>query len=239
MKCLRLIPALVVLVLLTLATGVTRAAILSDLFGGDTLTVGDKLFSNWTLLGLQTQNGGTADTSRITVVGLSDDPLNPGLQFNAPVGALGTPFGHVGASSVQLRFGFSVQTINGQPLIKDNSLWLKDFVFDAGPNAIIRIGETIVDASGLQLGTKFVFAEPNDFPGSGDPDHFDSAQFSPQSIIFVEKYIDIVGPGDNDGAYLTQFEQRFSQVPEPGTLTLWSLFGMAGIGWSWWRKRAG
>ncbi len=227
----------IVLALLSLAPSAARAAVLSDLFQGGSMTVDDKVFRNWTLLDLKVQNGGVADVSQIDVAGLAGDPLNPGLQFNAPLGTLGTPFGHIGPSSVLLRFGFTVETINGDPLIKDNSLWLTDFLFDSGPNAIIRIGETITDANGLSLGTKSVFAVPSDTPGSGNPNHFDSANFAPQSFIYVEKTINIDGPGDNDGAFLLQFEQRFSQVPEPATLVLWSMSGAAAIAVTWWRKR--
>src|SRR5688572_32991832 len=36
--------------------------------------------------------------NQINVTPLADDPLNPGIQFTAPLGALGTPFGHLGRS---------------------------------------------------------------------------------------------------------------------------------------------
>lgn len=205
---------------------------LDDLLGpgGSTLVANDKIFADWTLLEVQTTNGGMVDLTGITVTALEDDPLNPGLRFTANVPALGTPFGHDGPATASLRFSFSVATVSGDPLIKDNSLALTDFVFDAGPDATISISETIRDATGNLLGDKSVFAESSDFPNSGDPDHFDSAVFAPQSILFVEKFIDIQGPGDNDGAFLTSFEQRFSQVPAPGAALL-AVLGLPAVGW--------
>lgn len=200
---------------------------LEDLFGGQTITADDKIFDNWELLELQTVNGGFANPADVEVIPLEDDPLNPGLKFNIPNG-MGTPFSHVGPASATMRFSFTVQTSSGQALIKDNSLVLNGFVFDAGPDATITITETITDASGNSLGDKRVFADSFDFPDPSNPEQFDSAEFERQSLIHVEKLIDIQGPGTNDGAVLTMFEQRFSQIPEPTSLVLFAL-GVAAV----------
>jgi hypothetical protein len=205
---------------LVAAPATSGAVSLLDLFAGATVVADDKLFDGWTLINLQTTNGGKADLAGIDVTPLVDDPLNPGIHFSAPVDALGTPFGHTGPSSVSLVFSFNVQTTNQLPLIKDNSLLLTDWVFDSGPLAFIQVTEEVYDVTGAQIGQKLTIARPNDFPGSGNPDHFDQAVFTPQQLVHVVKRIEIQGPGDNDGAFLTGFEQRFSQVPEPGSLVL-------------------
>jgi len=207
--------AAVLTALLTLTPRVADAVPITDLFEGATLTAADKLFDDWSLLDVQTVNGASAVLSAVDVTPLTDDPLNPGVKFTTDGLALGTPFGHQGPSSASVRFSYSVQTISGEPLIKDNSLFLNGFTFDAGPQATITISETVTDALGAVLGTKVVFANSFDSPGSGDPDHFDFAEFDPRDIVFVETFVDIQGPGTNDGAVLAGFEQRFSQVPEP------------------------
>jgi hypothetical protein len=195
----------------------TRAISLDALFQGATITADDKLFDNFTAINASASNGGFVNTANIDVTPLVDDPLNPGIKFTAGFDDWGTPFGHAGNASVQLRFSFTVQTTTGQALIKDNSLLLNDFVFDSGPNASITISETITDAAGNALGDKMVRATNVDTPGSGAANLFDSADFDPQSLVHVEKFIDIQGPGGNDGVRLLMFEQRFSQIPEPAT----------------------
>jgi hypothetical protein len=213
---------------LCLSRGAALAVPLSDLFQGATITADDKIFRDWTLLN-QEVNNGIINLTQIDVTPLIDDPLNPGVKFTAPVDGIGTLFGHGGGAFARLRFSFAVQTASGLPLIKDNSLLINGWIFDSGPLASITISETVRNAAGAALGTKSVVARPGDQPGSGDPDHFDSADFAPQSIVVVEKFIDIVGPGMNDGARLTMFEQRFSQVPEPSGMALASAVLACGL----------
>src|SRR6185369_14146816 len=61
-----------------------------------TITANDKVFSNFALVNSTVTNGGAANTGLIDVTPLTNDPLDPGLDFSAPLGALGTPFGHQG-----------------------------------------------------------------------------------------------------------------------------------------------
>jgi len=203
---------------------VSQAILLSDLVQGQTITADDKIFKDWAVLE-QVTNLGVIDLTQIDVTPLVDDPLNPGVKFTATPDALGTLFGHNGGAFVLFRFGFTVQTTTGLALIKDNSLVINDWIFDSHPNASIRISEIVRAADGDPLGTKSVIAVPGDEPNSGNPNHFDSAEFKPQSLVRVEKLIDIRGPEFNDGARLTMFEQRFSQVPEPSALAI------ACVGW--------
>lgn len=184
-----------------------------------TITANDKLFSDFTLISSTVTNGGVADTDLIDVTPLTNDPLDPGLDFSAPVGALGTPFGHTGPSSAFLSFSFDVQTVNQEPLIKDNTLRLTGFTFDSGPAAFILVSEDLTNAGGDAIGHKLTFAQPDELPGSS-PNHLDVANFALTNFVHVVKTIVIQGPGDNDGAFLTGFQQRFSQVPEPSSLTL-------------------
>ncbi len=185
-----------------------------------TITANDKVFSNFTLVSSSATNGGAANTGLIDVTPLTNDPLDPGLDYSAPVDALGTPFGHQGPSSAFLSFSFDVQTISQQPLIKDNTLRLTGFTFDAGPAAFILAAEDLTNAAAAAIGHKLTIAQSGQTPGSS-PNHFDEADFTPTNFVHVVTTISIQGPNDNDGAFLTGFQQRFSQVvPESSSLTL-------------------
>jgi hypothetical protein len=191
-----------------------QATALSALFQGATITADDKFFNHFTLVSSQPVNGGFADPTQIDVTPLIDDPLDPGIKFTAQFGALGTPSGHTGASSIQYTFSFDVSTTNQLPLIKDNTLRITNWSFDSGPLASIQVSEQVFDAAGLLLGTKLATVTPL------TQNTLDTLQFSPRSFVHVIKQINIVGPGNNDMARLLMFEQRFSQVPEPHSLTL-------------------
>jgi hypothetical protein len=194
----------------------TQATALSALFQGGTITADDKLFNNFTLVNSTPVNGGFADPAQIDVTPLIDDLLNPGIKFTAQFGALGTPSGHTGPSSIQFTFSFDVSTTNQLPLIKDNSLRISDWSFDSGPTASIQVSEQVFDAANVLLGTKLASVTPQ------TQNLLDTLQFSPRAFVHVVKQINIVGPGNNDMARLLMFEQRFSQVPEPHSFALFA-----------------
>ena len=195
--------------MLVLPTVRLWAVPLASLFDGQSITANDNLFSAFTLRISQTGNGGVADASRIDVTPLTNDPLDPGIKFTAPAGALGTPSAHQGPSAVQLTFSFDVSTLSQLPLIEDSSLLIGGFGFDAGPLASIQVSEQLFDAVGTPLGTNQALATHQ--TQVGDASLFDSISFPPQSHLHVVKTIVVSGPGDNDEAILTMFEQRFSQ----------------------------
>jgi hypothetical protein len=196
--------------------------------GKGTITANDKIFSNFALVSTVVTNGGTADTSLIDVTPLTNDPLDPGLNFSAPLDALGTPFGHQGSSSAFLSFSFDVQTIDQRPLIKDATLQLTGFNIDAGPAAFILVSEDLTNAGAASIGHLLTIAQPGQTPGSS-PNHSDMVNFTPTNFVHVVKTINIQGPGNNDGAFLTGFQQRFSQVvPESNSLTL-GILALGGV----------
>jgi hypothetical protein len=204
------------------ATAQAQDLTLADLFfGGVTFAVHDKVFRNWQLDDFNLGPTAAGSLDDIVVTPLDDDPLNPGIKFSSLSGL------QTGNSFVVLEFSFDVQTASGQPLIKDNSLWLNGFTFVPGfTGGVINIRESISDVTGAPLGSKFVTAMRGDVPG--DPDHFDSAEFEPQSFVHVFKGIELVG----EGVILTMFEQRFSQVPEPSSMVLLAI----GLVAAWWAR---
>jgi hypothetical protein len=229
MRYMRAVCFSIALVYALLVTAVSYATPMSVLIRDKgTITANDKLFSNFAVVTSSLVNGGTANQGSIDVTPLTNDPLDPGLDFTMPLDALGTPFGHTGPSSVLFSFSFDVQTIDQRPLIKDNSLRLTDFTFDAGPAAFILVSEDLTNAAGAPIGHKLTIAQPGQQPGSS-PNHFDMANFSPTNFVHVVKTIIIQGPGDNDGAFLTGFQQRFSEVPEPSTIMLGMIAFVGGV----------
>jgi hypothetical protein len=213
------------------ATISAQAVPLSDLFAGQTMTVDDKLFSNWELFQVtDPEFSAPIDLSLIDVTGLDDDPLNPGLHFEAN-GQLTVS----GLDFLDLNFGFDVTVMDPGFRIKDNSLEITEFAMgDLNLGGLILIEETIFDAAGNEIGFKEAFVDNLLL----DEQLFDSAEFVESMTISVEKNILIAGDDFDDVVELISFEQRFSQkaVPEPSTWLLMGV-GLAAIGVVRRRKR--
>lgn len=223
----RLAGVVTVCVALLGITAESHAVPLQALFDGQDLVVDDKVFSDWELQFLNFSAAGGPDFNLIDVQPLNDQPLNPGIRFvsNGQLAITDTDF-------IDLRFGFSVATLSGAALIKDNSLEMRDFSF-GGAGGRITIDETIFDVSPAILGSKSVEA----YPRFGIFNLVDVAEFALQSKIFVEKDIFIEGEFAGDTVSLNVFDQRFSQVPEPATAAMLCL-GLAGLALLAWARKA-
>lgn len=196
---------------------------LQELFDGGTITIEDKIFNDWSFFGGFIDKLVPPDFSLIDVIPLDDDPLNPGLKFNAN-GQLSI----VDEEVIEIDLGFMVTTLDGSTRIKDNSLALTDFEFGADSDAFINIDESVFDENFNRLGRNFVVADPF----AGNFGLFDSVDFAPQSSIFVTKNIFIQGNDSGVTGSINVFEQRFSQktVLEPSfTLGLLALGTLGGV----------
>ena len=208
-----------ILFILMAVSGAGQAAMLGDLFGGDDMTVGDKLFSDWELINFtDSANSSNTDYNLIVVNPLADQPLNPGLEF-VSTGILTVS----DMEFMDLYFSFTVTSMGA--LIKDNSLEITDYDFGAdNVGGLIYIEEHVYDPAGNPLAYKE--AEIDNWLDINDP--FDKAEFTPQQSIYVEKNILVSSLFFDDTVSLNSFEQRFSQVPEPSTILLVST-GLLGI----------
>ena len=201
-------------------SGTGQATQLGGLFGGADMIVGDKLFSDWTLLDFNdSANPSNTDYNLIEVNPLADQALNPGLEF-VSTGILTVSDMDI----MDLYFSFTVTSLGA--LIKDNSLEITDYEFGANNfGGLIYIEEHVYDVADNLLA--FKIAEIDNFFGINDP--YDWAEFAPQQSIYVEKNILLSGDWFGDTVSLNSFDQRFSQVPEPATILLVST-GLLGIG---------
>lgn len=204
-------------------SGTGQATTLGDLFGGANMTVGDKLFSDWTLKSFtDTANLLNTDYNLIEVNPLADQPLNPGLEF------VSTSILTVSDMDfMDLYFSFTVTSLSSN-LIKDNSLEITDYGFGANNlGGLIYIKEEVYDPADNLLALKT--AQIDNLWGINDP--YDWAEFAPQQSIYVEKNILLSGDWYGDTVSLNSFEQHFSQTPEPATILLVStgLLGIVGV----------
>jgi len=240
----RILQTLGALALVLAMSGGAQAVPLSSMFGGGTITAGDKLFDQWVLVSyLASDPARSFDAANIEVTALNDGGLEPGpgLSFNVSNGEL-TAGGDGIFAFVDLMFGFRVSVLDPSLRIKDNSLsitlgsiaYAPDGVNDAGMFVLESIGTALGQDD---LGTKQVeFSLLNDVVTSAVSD---SATFPPQAEIWVTKNILVWATDTGDTANLSSFEQRFSQaaVPEPGTGLLLIAVALGAVGTRCFRRR--
>jgi hypothetical protein len=194
--------------------GAARAGVmLSELLTpGSFIIVDDKKFDNWTI---EIDNGSVpVNVEDIIVDGLLDDPAtlepDPGLKFTAQNNALTVQ----GGDFINFAFSFKVTVLDPNRMIKDASLELTDFVFDAFTDSVVTIDDFVVDPLFVGLGALSVDADP--FFGN----LYDQVGFANQSMVFQE--IDIFIDSGFGGAVtgINMFEVRKSQVSEPSSVAL-------------------
>lgn len=213
----RTIKAALAAALLSVAA-LAQAISMQDLFDGDSIVAGDKIFSDWTLeYDFSTP---VIDFDNIDVLPLTTGG-DPGLAYLGNGELVADDFNDVD-------FGFSYWVApldsNWRFWIKDNELIITDYNV-VGAGGQIQIDETVFTSGGSLLCDKHV--DIDTVFGTDIP--YDACDFSPQPSLFVEKNVllPVTDPGDQ--IELVRFEQRFSQVPVPPTLGLLAA-GLAGAG---------
>lgn len=214
--------------------GNAQATPLTTLFSGGTLTTGDKLFDRWSLVSATTSDGHVVNTGNIEVTTLGPpgpNPLDPGpgLRFNVLDNELKVTGDGIYAF-IDLQFRFRVSALNPGLRIKDGSLVSENLLSRAADGAN-DLGTYILESVGSAAGLNDLGIAAVEFSVLDDVltnSITASTTFAPQGEIWVTKNILVWSQDVTDSATLTAFEQRFSQtqVPEPGTL---ALLGMAGL----------
>lgn len=214
-----------------------QAVPLSNLFAGGGLTIGDKLFDQFTLNFAGTSDGHVINTSNIDVTTLgpvgpnSLDP-GPGLRFSVLNDELKVRGDGIFAYA-DLQFGFHVSALDSNFRIKDNSL-LSGNSLSRLADGNNDLGTYILETIGMVAGSNDLGVGAVEFSVLDDVTTANlsaSTTFAPQREIWVTKNILVWSQDATDTAALNVFEQRFSQiqaVPEPGTLALLGIAGLAG-----------
>jgi hypothetical protein len=222
--------ATVLCVILPTTVG-SQPVTLDDLFGGETLLVGDKLFSDFELV--ENRSRAASDPLTTTVDGFVSGTGLVGLRFN---GVVNDSLVATGNELIDFTFRFKVRSLDDLAPIKDVGLDLT--IFD--PHDILDVSEFVFEEGGNPLFDSFGFNAVNPQQTS------DETEFAPRETIEVQKSI-VLGGGfkfdeegdpvlDEEGnlvgatSSITTMEQTFSQVPEPGTLGLLTLGGLAALG---------
>ena len=198
------------------------------------------------------------DPSLIRVIGLDDDPLNPGLKYDLTASPVSSEIEDAEGFDFLLFFG----NINQQPTIKDNSLRLYEDGFSVtGDTAAVFLGEELdgLEFPGSLIKAACAVEDPATTPifgfcqdvianvtTNGDPDNLITENQLFDHIEFADVNFPSISTGtannivsgsranDIDTFEITMFEQRFSQVPEP--LTMFGAATAAGFGAFFTRK---
>jgi len=232
----RVTMGLLVMVLLFGVTGGVQSAPipLSDLLNGQSLTADDKLFDQWQAEWWGSDDLLAPDYSAIQVNPLEDGGLDPGPGIGIDFGDEMRVTGDDWYAYSDLTLSFRVSVLDSDLLIHDNLLDFDgvslNYEMDAFNDLGVYVAEWVYDAAGALLAEKEIeFSVLDDEFTSVHPD---TAEFLPQSEVFVEKNILVWSMDSTDTATLEGVEQRFSQipVPEPNTLALFAL-GFVALVW--------
>jgi hypothetical protein len=214
-----------------------QSALLSDLIAGGgpngngTLIVGDKVFGNFGGFNTTVSGGALAPTAaQITVAGEFGGTSAPGIDFQSAFWSVAGSA--TNTQSMDTKFTFTVTSLSGQT-IGDAEMGLGGAGTRNG--GTLHVGETITDGlakGGSPVGSLLVTnLLPNDHV------FFDALHTN----LFVQKDFALVAPATgstdiNSAAFASDFDQRFSEQPEPSSVILMGLGVLGMVGYRWRRR---
>jgi hypothetical protein len=169
--------AVFVCVILPTTVG-SQPVTLDDLFGGESLLVGDKLFSDWELVDNPSRTA--SDPLTTTVEGFLTDAGLVGLRFN---GVANDSLVATGNELISFTFRFKVRSLDDLRPIKDVGLELTDFE----SHDVLDVSEFVFEEGGSPFFDSFAF-NVVDFQQTSD-----ESEFSPRETIEVQKTIVLGG----------------------------------------------
>ena len=217
-----------ILLLIILSVNTAKATSMLDLISGASITVNDKIFTNWSFKQTASDSTFLLDAANIDVTGLPATGSNildpgPGLAFNILNGASVTGNGSYSFLDFTIDFLASILPGSGNQFA-DVSLGLGGTSLAGTEDLGVFIQEDIHNAANQLIATTDV---GNDILGGVESSNLNNSYlFLPADYaqsINVTKNILIWSAALGETASLTGFDQHFSQVPEPGILLLLSM----------------
>jgi hypothetical protein len=178
---------------------------------GGTLTLGDKVFSNfgYVVTGTDMPTAANVEVLTVTLAG------NFGLRFQGLFHA--NPGNNSGNTAL---ISYTVSVIGGAPIISDVHL-------DGDPLVTGGDGHASVTGTVSDPGSALVVVTPllrifDNTTNGVDTFQYNDARLTNGlfSSLDIQNLISASSSGANTIAEITHFEQTFSQVPEPGTIGL-------------------
>jgi hypothetical protein len=179
-----------------------RAASLQSLFDGGFLVAGNCRFDNWQLVSADATTGAPFDFTLMSINPLTNDPVNPGLQF-----ASGGQLSVAGLNAIDLTFKFQVHAAANTNSFAAHTLNMNGVNF-GGPGGIAFISQEVVDVNGADLGPTLALAD--------NINHVfqftDDATIAPHLNLAVTMNIFMSGLVAADALNLSEFTHRFAQT---------------------------
>lgn len=184
------------------------------------IIIGDKLFEYFSVTSTMTAGAVApgAGSIAITAVQVAGDY---GMRFNAGWSAAA---GQLADSTIEFR----ATILEAGFYFTDNSLLMTAYG-NSTANGQVSISENIF-ASHPALGGNAIADEFVYYHNASDKDLQDHAEFGPLTSVWVVK--DVIangGVGSTGVAHLSEFYQTFSQAPEPCTMALLAIGGIAAL----------